>query len=178
MPSPAPRRVAIMGAPGAGKSSLIDALARRGWRVMPETARAVLRAPGGMELRAADPLGFAYAMLDGQRAAFEAVAPGETAVFDRGLCDIAAFLHIEGREVPADIDRACRELRFDHPVLHAPAWQEIYRPDSERIQSWEEAVESDRRNLHAWREYGYEPVTMPLWPLEERADWVERVLRA
>ena len=178
MQSPAPRRVAIMGAPGAGKSSLIDALGRRGWRVMPETARAILREPGGMELRARDPVGFAFAMLEGQRAAFHAVDPGVTAVFDRGLCDIAAFLRIEGRDVPAEIDRACSNLRFDAPVLHAPAWQGIYRPDSERIQSWDEAVESDRHNLRAWRDYGYEPVGLPLLPVEERADWVERLLRA
>lgn len=174
----APRRVAIMGAPGAGKSSLLDALARRGWSVIPETARAILQQPGGMELRAMDPVGFAHAMLHGQTAAFETVEPGTIAIFDRGLCDIAAFLRIEGHDVPPAIDRACSDLRFDHPVLHAPAWQGIYRPDSERIQSWDEAVESDRHNLQAWRDYGYDPVALPLLPVEERADWVERLLRA
>lgn len=176
MASPAPRRIAIMGAPGAGKSSLLTELGRRGWRVVPETARKLLQQPGGMELRAEDPLGFAHAMLHGQIAAFGDVNPGESAIFDRGLCDIVAFLRIGGQDVPREIDRACLDLRFDHPVLHAPAWKDIYRADSERIQSWDEALESDRQNLRAWRDYGYEPLTLPLLPVEQRADWIERLL--
>ena len=64
MAVPAPRRIAIMGAPGAGKSTLIAELAARGWRTVPEAARTILQQPGGMDLRAGDPLGFAQAMLD------------------------------------------------------------------------------------------------------------------
>ena len=174
----APRRIAIMGAPGAGKSTLLEALAVRGWRVVPEAARAILQQPGGMALRREDPEGFALAMLQAQRAAFEAVQPGETAIFDRGFCDIVAFLRIEGRPVPADIEAASWALRFDTPVLHAPAWRAIYRQDSERIQDWEEAVESDRQNLVAWRDFGYDPLPLPLLSVVQRALWVERLLEA
>lgn len=171
-----PRRVAIMGAPGAGKSTLIEELAGRGWKTVPEAARMILQQPGGMELRAKDPLGFAHAMLEMDRTAFEAVAPGDIAFFDRGFCDIVAFLRIEGHAVPDAIDQACRELRFDAPVLHAPAWRDIYRQDDERIQSWQEAQESDRQNQRAWRDYGYELVGLPLAGMTERADWVEALL--
>lgn len=174
----APHRIAIMGAPGAGKSSLLKALATRGWQVVPEAARAILRQPGGMELRARDPEGFALVMLEAQQAAFDAVAPGETALFDRGFCDIVAFLRIEGRPVPAEVAAACRTLRFDAPVLHAPAWREIYREDSERIQTWPQAVESDRQNLAAWRDFGYDPLPLPLASVEERVCWVEGSLLA
>jgi predicted ATPase len=176
MELPAPRRIAIMGAPGAGKSVLLEALAARGWRTVPEAARAILQQAGGMALRRQDPEGFALAMLEAQRAAFVSVQPGETAIFDRGFCDIVAFLRIEGLPVPAEVEAACRSLRFEAPVLHAPAWRGIYRQDAERIQSWEEAVESDRQNLNAWRDYGYDPLSLPLLPVEDRAQWFERLL--
>ncbi|UIP07311.1 ATP-binding protein [Erythrobacter sp. SDW2] len=174
----APRRIAIMGAPGAGKSSLVSALACRGWRVVPESARIILQQPGGMELRANDPLGFAMAMLAAGRDAFNTVEPGETVIFDRGLCDIVAFLRIGGQAVPEKLTLACRELRFDAPVLHAPAWKAIYRPDAERIQRWDEALESDRQNLRAWRDFGYRPITLPLTDLGGRIDWFEALLRS
>ena len=178
MAHPAPRRIAIMGAPGAGKSTLIEELAARGWRTVPEAARTILQQPGGMRLRAEDPLGFAHAMLEADQAAFESVAEGETVIFDRGFCDIVAFLRIEGNVVPDRIDEACRECRFDAPVLHASAWRDIYRQDDERIQTWEEAQESDRQNVRAWQDYGYAPVTLPLVNVGGRADWVEALLKA
>lgn len=176
MALPAPRRIAVTGAPGAGKSSLIAELAARGWRIMPEAARAILQQPGGMGLRAQDPLGFARAMLEAELAAFDSISPGETVIFDRGFCDIVAFLRIEGLPVSGEVEEACRGCRFDAPVIHAPAWRDIYRQDNERIQSWEQALESGRQNLEAWHDFGYEPVTLPLGRLETRVAFIEDLL--
>ena len=74
--------------------------------------------------------------------------------------------------MPPAIDAACREYRYEGPVFHAPPWREIYRLDDERIQSWEEAVDSDAAVLGAWRDYGYNPITLPLSDLVTRADYV------
>lgn len=98
--------------------------------------------------------------------------------FDRGFPDIVGFLRLEGLPVPDDIDRACRELRYDGPVFRAPPWQAIYRPDDERIQDWDAALESDAAVTAAWRDYGYEPVDLPLASVEERADLVVECLQA
>lgn len=165
-------RAVITGAPGAGKSVLIDALSARGVATYREVARKILQAPGGMALRRDDPLGFAEAMLEAQLALYEATPADEPVVFDRGFADIAGFLDISGLAVPESIDRACRNLRFEGPVFHAPAWREIYVGDSERIQGWQEAVESDRAVIAAWRRYGYAPIKLPLVPAGERAAFV------
>ena len=172
---PAPRRIAITGAPGAGKSTLLKALEDRGWAVVPEAARTILQRPGGMALRAEDPEGFAMAMLEMDRVAFDAAGSGQTVLFDRGFCDIVAFLRIEGRAIMPAVDAACRQLRFDL-VLRAPAWKAIYRQDAERIQTWEDALESDACNLVAWRDYGYDPVDLPLVDVEKRVSCVEALL--
>ena len=63
---PVVRRAAITGAPGAGKSTLLGELAKLGVAVVPEVARNILKAQGGMSLREEDPLGFADAMLGAQ----------------------------------------------------------------------------------------------------------------
>ncbi|MDC0887095.1 AAA family ATPase [Altererythrobacter sp.] len=170
------RRFAITGAPGAGKSTLIDALSARGWTVVQESARMILQRPGGMELRDQDPAGFALAMLKSDMGVFRHASPGDMLIFDRGFADIAAFLRIQGLPVLPEVAEACQNLRFDMPVFRAPAWKEIYVQDDERIQTWEGAIASDQQCLKAWRDYGYEPLDLPLASVEERVAFVERHL--
>jgi len=168
-------RSAITGGPGAGKSTLLEALGRRGLATVPEVARIILRQTGGMGLRAHDPAGFARAMFEGELAAFENAGPGLT-LFDRGFPDIVGFLDLEGLPVPPGIDRACRTLRYEGPVFHAPTWREIYTGDEERIQTWDEALASDAAVLAAWRRYDYEPIELPKESVASRVRFVERWL--
>ena len=168
-----PLRAAITGAPGAGKSTLLDTLAARGITTGPEVARAILQAPGGMELRERDPTGFAFAMLEAQLASWKRDRDGaDTVVFDRGFPDIVGFLRVEGLPVPNEIDRVCRAYRYDGPIFHAPARAAIYRQDAERIQSWRGAIASEDAVVEAWRDYGYDPLRLPFAPPAKRAEFV------
>jgi predicted ATPase len=173
----APARHAVLtGAPGAGKTTLLEAAAAAGMHASHEVAREILRAPGGMELRERDPLGFADAMLAAHLAELQAAAGHEPVVFDRGLPDVAGFLVVSGLPVSDEIDRACRSVRYDGPVLRAPAWQEIYRQDDERIQTWEEATASDAAVTAAWRRFGYEVIDLPFAPVAERLAFLKRAV--
>lgn len=131
-----------------------------------------------MRLRESDPQGFAEAMLEAHLKEYERHSGGAgPVVFDRGLPDVVGFLKVGGLAVPAHLDRACRTVRYRGPILRAPAWEAIYQPDAERIQNWEEAVASDLACTAAWREYGYEPVNLPLAPVEERLKFLDKILR-
>ena len=166
-----PVRAVITGGPGAGKSTLLAALAERGVAIFPEVARVILRSPGGMELRAGDPEGFAAAMLGAELEAWHA-APNGLSIYDRGFADIVGFLELEAIEIPPALERCCRELRYDGPIFHAPPWAEIYVGDCERIQDWEEALASDAAIAAAWRRYGYDLVELPLADVDERVRFV------
>ncbi len=170
-----PLRSVVTGGPGAGKSSLITLAGNSGLVALPEVAREILQSPGGMEMRAERPLDFAKAMLQREIEAFEDSA-GHSApvIFDRGFPDIAGFLELSGLPVPPAVDRACRELRYEGPIFHAPPWQDIYEPDPERIQTWQEALESDAAIVAAWKHYGYDLVKLPLVPPEQRLAFVMR----
>jgi predicted ATPase len=172
-----PVRAVLTGAPGAGKSTLLDAAAAAGLMTSPEVARELLQAPGGMELRASDPLGFAESMLEAHVHEFErhAANPGPV-LFDRGFPDVVGFLDVSGLPVPKAVDLACRRLRYAGPILRAPAWREIYRQDAERIQTWDEAVASDDAVTAAWRRYGYEVLDLPLDSVEARLRFFRELL--
>ena len=170
-----PRHAVLTGAPGAGKTTLLDAAAAAGFKTSPEVARRILQEPGGMALREADPLGFAEAMLEAHRREFERHAGhAETVLFDRGFPDVVGFLEVSGLPVSPTIDRACWNLRYQGPILRAPAWAAIYAQDAERIQDWEGAVASDEAVTAAWRRYGYDPVDLPFVPLEERLEFLRK----
>jgi predicted ATPase len=163
------RHIVLTGAPGAGKTTLLQAAADAGLTTSPEVARRLLSQPGGMALRARDPLGFAEAMLAGHRAEYERFAgQGDPVVFDRGFPDVVGFLDLAGIAVPRAVDDACRRLRYAGTVWRAPAWRAIYRQDSERIQTFAEAVASDEAVTAAWRRYGYAVADLPLVPVADR----------
>lgn len=164
-----PRHAVLTGAPGAGKTTLLDAAAAAGWRTSPEVARRILQAPGGMALRAEDPLGFAEAMIDAHGREFERHAGHpDPVMFDRGFPDVVGFLDVSGLMVPKAIDRACRTLRYAGPIFRAPAWAAIYTQDPQRIQDWEGAVASDKAVTAAWKRYGYEVIDLPMTPVDQR----------
>ena len=173
MSAVSPRHAVLTGAPGAGKTTLLDAAAAAGFATSPEVARELLRQRGGMDLRNADPVGFAEAMLAAHVREFElAAALAGPVLFDRGFPDVVGFLEVSGLAVPRSIDQACRNLRYLGPVFRAPAWAAIYRQDHERIQTWEQAAASDAAVTAAWRRYGYEVVDLPLVGVDERLEFL------
>ena len=174
----APRHAVLTGAPGAGKTTLLDAAAAAGFRTSPEVARQLLQSPGGMALRRSDPRGFAEAMIEAHAREFElhAKALGPV-VFDRGFPDVAGFLDVSGLSVPKAVDRACRTLRYSGPVLRASAWAQIYVQDAERIQTLEEAIASDLAVTAAWKRYDYQVIELPLTGVDERLEFLRRLLQ-
>lgn len=173
-----PRHAVLTGAPGAGKTTLLDAAAAAGMATSPEVARALLQSPGGMELRASDPLGFAEAMAEAHAREYERFAdhPGPV-LFDRGFPDVVGFLDVSGLAISPAIDRACRELRYHGPILRAPAWADIYAQDDERIQDWEQAVASDEAVTAAWQRYGYAVSKLPLADVAARLAFLRASLQ-
>jgi predicted ATPase len=175
MGPPAPLRSVITGGPGAGKSTLLESLAGGSIQIFPEVARAILKVPGGMEMRAERPADFAMAMFDAQLSAWHR-AEAAIALSDRGFADIVGFLELEGLSVPDALDRCCRELRYTGPIFRAPPWPEIYLPDEERIQDWQQAMASDRAIRVAWQRYGYQIIDLPKTSVEDRAAFVREHL--
>ena len=84
----------VTGGPGAGKTSLITELARRGFHTVPESGRAIIRdevQSGGDALPWADRPAFAQKMLERDLDAYSAAqALTGPVIFDRGLPDTPA----------------------------------------------------------------------------------------
>ncbi len=168
------RFVLITGCSGGGKSTLLEALRRRGHTVVEEPGRRIVRQEpetGGRTLPWRDPEAFA------RRAIAMALADRDTVrdvdgwvFFDRGLIDAASAMEtITGEPILADLaDRH----RYHRRVFLAPPWPEIYRQDPERQHRLDDALPEYRRLESALPRLGYVAIPLPKIAVEARADFV------
>jgi predicted ATPase len=167
----------ITGGPGAGKTSLIGELQRRGFAGTHEAGRAIIRDQqliGGRALHTADAGLFAELMLAWEMRSYRIAEqdPADAVFFDRGIPELTGYLRMLGRPVPAHLIEAARIFRYRTSVFVAPPWPEIYTTDTERKQDFAEAVATCEAVRAAYAEFGYEPVNLPLASVGERADFV------
>ena len=151
---PDPRRIAISGCSGGGKSTLLGALARRGFATIAEPGRRIVESGGPMPWD--DLAAFARRAIELALADLEASSslPGPV-FFDRGLIDAAVALeHATGESTPGLANRYDR-------VFLAPPWPEIHGTDSTRRHGMDEALAEYARLEAAWPMLGYTVTLLP-----------------
>jgi len=172
------RFVVISGCSGGGKTALLAELGARGYAVVEEPGRRIVREElqsNGAALPWVDGAAFA------RRAIAVALADRVTArrldgwvFFDRGLIDAAAALeHATGEPVLSHLGQL---HRYHRCVFLAPPWPEIYRADAERRHDVEAAIAEYERLQNAYPSVGYEVTILPKVGVVERADFVLHTL--
>ncbi|KAA0909739.1 AAA family ATPase [Aquicoccus porphyridii] len=166
----------VTGGPGSGKTSLIDALTRRGFRSMPEAGRAIIQDQaqiGGTSLPWADRSMYAELMLGWElRSWHEAQAIDGPVLMDRGIADVVGYLTLCGLPVPAHIETAAKLYTYNRRVFLTPYWEAIFAQDAERKQDREEAQATGKVMAETYARFGYQLIEMPMTGVEERADLV------
>lgn len=170
----------VTGGPGSGKTSLIDALTRRGFRSMPEAGRAIIQDQvqiGGTFLPWADRTMYAELMLSWElRSWHEAQAIDGAVLMDRGIADVVGYLMLCGLPVPAHIEKAAKLYTYNKQVFLAPYWEAIFTQDAERKQDREEAEATGKIMAETYARFGYQLIELPMTGIEERADLVVGIL--
>jgi predicted ATPase len=166
----------VTGGPGAGKTSLITELSRRGFHTIPESGRAIIReemAHGGNALPWADRMAYAERMLERDFRAYEdAQALSGPVIFDRGLPDIMGYLTLCGLPVPPQVAAAAKAARYNAHVFLAPFWDEIFTQDIERKQTRAEAEATCAVMRETYAALGYQVRELPRADITSRADYV------
>jgi predicted ATPase len=175
-----PRRIVVTGGPGAGKTTLIDALEGLGFPRTFEAGRAIIRGQveiGGAALPWADREAYARLMLSmDSRIHGHAEIMAGPVFFDRGVPDVVGYLRLCGLPIPNELATAALALRYDPLVFIAPPWPEIFANDAERRQDFAEAQRTHAVMAQVYSELGYTLVELPRASIMDRVDFVlERV---
>jgi predicted ATPase len=171
------RRFVFAGGPGAGKTTVIDALRQRGLHCLPDVARAIIRArlSSGLSARP-EPLEFARAIFEGDVANYGAAPSDRTCFFDRGVVDALGMLLQCGAMSGDEIESNLRRYPYNPLVFVFPPWQAIYHTDSERDQTFAEAVRVFESVKSWYGRCGYQVEEVPIGTLDARIAFIERAV--
>ena len=165
----------LTGGPGAGKTSVLSELEKRGYQVVPEVARQIIQEQvrdGGRALPWADRKLYTDLMLARSVESYlEHSTASRPIFFDRGIPDTLGYARLTGME-EGGARSASQDYRYAPFVFVAPPWEEIYRTDEERKQDFDEAVRTCELVARAYQDCGYEIVELPKAVPSERAEFI------
>lgn len=168
------RRFVVTGGPGGGKSTLLDALAERGYRIAPEAARRLIkeRLAAGLAARP-DPVSFARAILNSDMEQYRAATDHDgITFFDRGVLDALYMLDLESAMSRDEIASLVEAFPYNETVFLLPPWEAIYAMDSERDQTFEASVAVFEGMKRWYARWGYETVEVPRASVEARVSFI------
>mgnify|MGYP003642022859 FL=1 len=165
-----PRVWVLSGCSGGGKSTLLRALADKGFAGIAEPGRRLVADPDE-PAPWSDPEGFSRRAIDMALADLQGMQALPGPVFlDRGLGDaLAAYERATGREHPAAAGLAGR---FAAPVFMAPPWPEIYTQDAQRRHGLDAAVAEYEFLSAFYPRHGYRVVLLPRVSVPDRVAFV------
>ncbi len=163
--------VVISGCSGGGKSTLLSELASRGYSVVPEPGRQIVKeqiAINGDALPWVNLNKFLELALSRYIFQFNSQKEEDLIFFDRGIIDA---LQLDASQ-PKYFQRAAQNFRYNRLIFFVPPWEEIFASDTERKHSFESAKQEFDELLIKYKNLGYETVIIPKMSVKERADFI------
>ncbi|MFA0628478.1 AAA family ATPase [Vibrio sp. 10N.222.49.A3] len=169
--------IIITGGPGAGKTTLINALGDIGYPTFAESSRQLIEQQSQLEngiLPWLDLPGFARLCLDVMSEQKEQAKQHQIAFLDRATPDICGYLAQANLEIDANYREASQG--YHSQVLFCRPEASIYVQDDVRPYPFEEALDIHHALVRVYQELGYEVVEVPFISVDERLQFVERYL--
>ena len=162
------KRFIITGGPATGKSSIIEYFQQIGYSCFEEVSRGIIQEQNIQT--SAKNFDFEYAVFQDRKKQY--LSATKLHFFDRSMLDGLAYMKIHNIPTPQQMLTDLKTYRYESKVFIAPAWQEIYHQDSERLESFQEAVAIDKSLREIYHSFGYELVEIPLTTIEERVKFI------
>lgn len=168
----------ITGAPCSGKTSVITELSRRGFRVVPEAARAhideELKKGRTLAEIKSDPYRFEGHIFRVKLITEANLPADETFFLDRALPDSIAYFTLEGID-PSEPRRQSQRIRYQCVFLFDRL---DFVKDPVRSEDAQTAVKIERLIEAAYGDLGYAIVRVPVLPVSVRTDFILARIRA
>jgi len=173
-------KVVLTGAPGTGKSTIINELEKRSYLCMHEISRDVTleaQKNGTEQLFLTEPLLFSDMLLKGRTEQYLKASKlkSEMVFFDRGIPDVHGYLNYISLDFPDRYIKTSRENRYDFVFL-MPPWEDIYVQDNERYENFQQALAIHNHLLNTYKALNYNVIQVPTGTVERRTDYILNVI--
>ncbi|RDY61786.1 AAA family ATPase [Flagellimonas nanhaiensis] len=180
-------KVVITGAPGTGKTSIVNGLESKGFHCFHEIIRDMTfkaRMEEGDKEHISNPLVFVddamqfnkdllHGRAQHHRQSKDIDAP--LCFFDRGVPDVLAYMDFFDQTYGKEFVEACENHRYD-AVFIVPPWKEIYVSDNERLETFNEAEKIHDALMNTYTQFGYNPIIVPKDVVPERVAFILETL--
>jgi predicted ATPase len=164
----------ITGAPSSGKTTVIEALKRLGYRVVPESARAVLdeRLAQGMSIEQArgSEDEFQERIFQHKLRLHAAEDPKSVSFFDRGMHDLLAYIFYYRYPRDPRIDKAMEDISYNHVFLLEPLPDFV--PEPARVEGPDFSTAITPLLHQAYSLYGMPPIRVPVMSVDDRVSFI------
>lgn len=170
--------VIISGCSGGGKSTLVSEIASRGYTVVPEPGRQIVKEQIAINGNALPWINFEkFLDLALSRYIFQfnsQIEQQQLVFFDRGIIDAVQL----DTSQPEYFRNAAKNFKYNRLVFLVPPWEEIFSSDTERKHNFESAKKEFDDLLIKYKNFGYETVLIPKVSVKERVDFILEKLGA
>lgn len=169
------KRYIITGAPGTGKTTLIDYLRNDGFVCFDEVSRKIIKQQqliNGNKTPWEDVAGFTKLVYEYTLKDLEMPISG-IAFSDRGLADNIAYLKLRNHSVNPFFKTFDYHKFYHKKVFVLPLWKSIYTQDPQRLQSYKEAQKLYKLLLQEYEHLGFEFYELPKNTVESRIEFIK-----
>lgn len=173
-------RYIITGGPGAGKTTLIEVLNKRGYTCVPEASRELIKQE---VLRESDCLPWAdvscYTRLALKRMteAYDSGTESDLIFYDRGIPDLISYLRLANVPVHPSITAALSSYTYNNVAFILPPWREIYKLDAERWQTFKQSELIYSYLVEVYTKLNFKLITLPKITANQRAGLILNILK-
>jgi len=169
------KRYVLTGGPGAGKTTVLNALTARKFSSVQDVARETIknRLRSGLPPRP-EPVEFAYNIFTTDVANYQSSPSNKICFFDRGIVDSLGMLKACSSIQDDDISHYLGSYPYNKLVFLFPPWQSIFHADNERDQTWSESVQVYEWVKTWYRRCNYQIEEVPIGSIEERVAFIEK----
>lgn len=177
------QRIVITGAPGTGKTVVVEALTAGGYVCFPEVIReftqeeALAKNPDELTSNpivfANDAMAFNTKLIEGRTRQHQNADFSKHSFnfYDRGLVDVLAYMDFFNQTYPEHFIESCQTYRYD-AVFIMPPWKDIFHVEVGRYESFDEAISLHESLLKRYEAFGYTPIVVPTDSIENRTEFI------
>lgn len=172
------KRFVLTGAPGSGKSTILEQLNEMGYKTFEERAR--IRIAEALQNNSElvpwkNHLGFSKLVFNDQIAQFNSQTD-EIAFYDRGFIDVLGYLSADNIAPPHHMIQKAIKHQYNTQVFYFAPWEAIHRHDELRRESLEDVTRIVNAIKKSYHNYGYQLIEVPKVSLEKRIEFILQTL--
>ena len=165
----------ITGAPGTGKTTIINALKKKDYYCAEEISRELIAEQisiGGNILPWKNQIAFENKIANRRYKQYLDSTENCICFFERSSIDCIAYLNSNKLKATSQINQIIKNCIFNKTVFYTPIWEEIYKNDSERQESFDQSIKIDKHLKDSYIKFGYVLIEIPKLSVEERVKFI------